>query len=150
MTTYDVVNFDSTFNLIKNFLGKRLFAAKANYVVQQMRDAIADQKLAISESNFMLANGTENAINSEAKNELDPYNAGWLAGFYAGLIEAEQNAETGIWFIGSQEDYLVEFLNVQRDVAKSNWATNPSEFNEGAVDGYTNWIDGLSGGWVKF
>lgn len=152
MTTYDVVNVGSTFDLVKNFIGKRLFAKTADYVVRQMRDAVTDQKRAIRESSDILSShtkGTDTASDA-IDSDLDPYNAGWLAGFYSGLVEAEQDAQTGIWFTGSKEDYLVKFLTKQWDAAKVVRDAHPTEFNSGVVDGYNNWIAGLRGGWVKF
>jgi hypothetical protein len=163
-TTYDTINFAPAVTSTHNFFGKLFHSSKAIYVVDQMRNAIEDQKNAIlSETGLVWSvealHCIEQGIKVESvgssspedgENGIDFFNEGWLYGFFKGLTAAELNMKKGIWFKGTKEEYLVKFLTDQLALFEANYKENPTVFNDGVRSGYSNWLEGLEFGWVSF
>lgn len=159
--TYDTLNFGTVFDKARNALGRRLFVGKTTYVVNEMKEAVESQKEAIREATGISVDPIMAAYRAagievvtigaprieDGEDGLDAYNAGWLVAFFHGLAQAEQDAENGIWFTGTREDYLNSFLQKEKYFFYQKWSANPTQFNKGAHESYVNWIELISIGW---
>ena len=125
-TTFDTIEFGGVIDKVQKFIGKKLNRTKAQYVVDQMRAAVADQQSVIKEYD-----------------DTNSYNNGWLHGFRVGLTNAEADLQSGVWFFGSKQAYLFTFLSKMEAQFLAEHQSNPSNFNDGACEGYQSWLSML-------
>lgn len=161
---YDTVSLNVFVSIVARFKSKVIsFAGKflstnTDYVVQQMRYAISDQKETIRVSTGLAPDVVKEYIENTLKMtapimetktaHIDEFNEGWLYGFFHGLEEAEKDARKGVLNFENRTMYLTKFLKKQYEFFYAKWVENPTDFNQGAYEGYDNWLEELEYNWV--
>lgn len=160
---YEVASIDRLVRLFRALFGSasnRRQLASAQYVREQFLSAVADQKSAIRlecgldvtqlprNVRVFEAQGGANSIEDSSAT----FNEGWLAAFYRGLDQIEKDIQNQSWLpdASTKEGYLVQFLDDQLELSRAIYRDNPTTFNQGGVDAYQGWLDGLDGGWVDY